>query len=271
MNNNARWNIETLEDRKEKRLRILRISISSILGIAGLLIIASQLFPVLNSYLLGKYMDIRAALILQPLPDNYKQYIQGEFAYYDPGKSYFSNLTQKVSEYTAQNMYTMDPQSNTLKEIVINQEYQGKMKLTIDSVGIKDVTVSSNVESSNEKVYNSYLKYGLAHFKGTPLPGDGGNSFIYGHSAVSTFFTSHPDLPETIFTRLENVDVGQKVQIKKDDKILSYTVRRKKIVEANDYTIFSQSGNKETVTLMTCWPIGIGSKRLIVIAEKDGS
>jgi len=46
-------------------------------------------------------------------------------------------------------------------------------------------------------------------------------------------------------------------------------VRKTKIVDPDDFDILNQQGDKETVTLMTCWPLGIGTKRLVVIAERD--
>jgi sortase A len=115
------------------------------------------------------------------------------------------------------------------------------------------------------------LKNGAAHFKGTPLPGDGGNSFIYGHSAVDSYFSRHDSDPETIFSRLENIEISDTIIIQKDGKILTYVVQKKKIAEPDDFDVIAGNSRKETVTLMTCWPLGIGSKRLIVIGERiDG-
>ena len=51
-------------------------------------------------------------------------------------------------------------------------------------------------------------------------------------------------------------------------KELKYIVRNKKIVEASDFSVLQANGDKETITLMTCWPLGVPSKRLIVTAER---
>lgn len=256
----SEWNFETREKKQRRRLLFLRFTLSIVLGILGLLIISSQIIPLTNSLLEGKRLERQHENIATPLPDSYKQYIQGEFAYYNPGQSYFLNLTDQAQK-----------QSEKVNSVFIDEEYKNDMFIHIDSVNIEKVKITSNVESSDENVYNKYLKDGVAHFKGTPLPGDGGNSFIYGHSAITSFFRSNPDLPETIFTRLENVDIGDKIMIERDDKILSYTVRRKHIAEAEDFSVLQPSSHRETITLMTCWPIGIGSKRLIVIAESNES
>ncbi len=256
----SEWNFETREKKQKRRLLILRFSLSVALGILGILIISSQLIPLTNSLLEGKRLERQDENLAKPLPESYKQYIQGEFAYYNPGQSYFLNLTDQAQK-----------QSETINNVFVNEEYNKDMFIYIDSVDIERIKITSNVESYDENVYNRYLKDGVAHFKGTPLPGDGGNSFIYGHSAITSFFRSNPDLPETIFTRLENVDIGNEIKIERDGRILSYTVRRKHIADAEDFSVLQPSSHRETVTLMTCWPIGIGSKRLIVIAELNES
>ena len=256
----SEWNFETREKKQRRRLLFLRFGLSLALGVLGLLIISSQVIPLTNSLLEGKRLERQDENIAKPLPDSYKQYIQGEFAYYNPGQSYFSNLTNQAQK-----------QSEKVSRVSVDEEYSKDMWVYIDSVDIERVKITSNVESYDENVYNRYLKDGVAHFKGTPLPGDGGNSFIYGHSAITSFFRSNPDLPETIFTRLENVDIGDEVRIEREDRILSYTVRRKHIAEAEDFSVLQPSSHRETITLMTCWPIGIGSKRLIVIAESNES
>jgi len=259
------WNVATHSENKIRRTRIL---VSALLAISGLVVVASQVIPLTKSYVEGMVEQRREDIKVEPVPESYKKYIKEEFAYYDPGQSYFANLSRQLGDLNFSEQYSYDPITKTQKEVLIDSSYDKDMSITIESVGIKDIKISSNVESKDEKVYNQYLKSGVAHFKGTPLPGDGGNSFIYGHSAVESFFNRHRDLPETIFSRLNNIDIGQKIVVNRDDKVLEYTVRNKKIVEPEDFTILQPVQNKETVTLMTCWPLGLGTKRLIVVAEK---
>ena len=261
------WNTKKQELKEKKIAAVTRVIVSSLLALAGLALLGSQLFPLAGSYLEGKIYEIKAGILAAPVPDSHKEYVEGQLAYYNPGQSYFQNLVAATSDGQA-NSYTYDPQTQELKEVVINKEYSKDMRLTIESVGINDIKITSNVESYDEKVYNLYLKSGLAHFKGTPLPGDGGNAFIYGHSAVPSFFNRHQNLAETIFSRLDGVDVGDEVVVNKEGSNIKYIVRSKKIVEPTDFSVLQSQGDKETVTLMTCWPLGIPSKRLIVMAER---
>jgi LPXTG-site transpeptidase (sortase) family protein len=262
------WNTTKQEQKEKKIAKVTRVVISTLLALAGIVLLGSQLFPLAGSFIQGKIYEIKAGILAAPIPDSHKQYVKGELAYYNPGQSYFQNLFVKANGQDQTGSLTYDPISKELKPVVVNKDYTKDMRISINDIRIKNIKVSSNVESRDEKVYNLYLKTGLAHFKGTPLPGDGGNAFIYGHSAVPSFFTNHQNLAETIFSRLENIEVGSEVIVKKDGKDLKYIVRSKKIVEPSDFSVLQSNGDKETLTMMTCWPLGIPSKRLIVIAER---
>ncbi|HOV34450.1 MAG TPA: sortase [Candidatus Dojkabacteria bacterium] len=260
------WNIET---ESTKKIRKMRVTVSLLLATLGLVVVAGQALPIISSYIDGVITQKRAEVMVEPVPESYKTYIENEFAFYDPGQSYFSNLSKQFNVLGISTVSgNASSNKQTTQDIKIDQTYSKDMYITIPSIGIQNIKISPNVESDNEKVYNSFLKGGVAHFKGTPLPGDGGNSFIYGHSAVESFFSRHKDYPETIFSRLENIEIGEEVLITKDDTILKYVVRNKKIVSPDDFSVLQPKLNKETVTLMTCWPLGIGTKRLIVVAEK---
>lgn len=257
-----------VKKQSEKKISNIKKSLSWIFAIVGIVIILSQSVPLLSSYVQGEIQILKQKLMKDPLPESYRQYIEDEFAYYDPGKSYFENLSENAENLQYQGLFTYDPTTKRSKEIVVDSQYKENMYLSISSIEIENIRITPNVESKNEQVYDQFLKFGLAHFKGTPLPGDGGNSFIYGHSAVISFFNKHSNLPETIFTKLEDIDIGDTVKIKRDGNILEYVVRNKKIVSPEDFSILRTQGEKETVTLMTCWPLGVGTKRLVVVAEK---
>lgn len=261
---NPHWNIQTEDQNKIKKTRIW---ISAIFTGVGLIIIASQVIPLTKSYIDGLIEQTRANSKIEPVPESYKTYIESQLAYYDPGKSYFANLTSQIGVLGTSSEY-YDVTTQTEKAIVIDKDYTAPMTINIPSIGISNINITPNVDSYNEETYNKYLKLGLAHFKGTPLPGDGGNSFIYGHSAVESFFSTHQNLPETIFSRLGNIEVGEEVDITKDEEVLKYIVRSKKIVSPDDFSILESQNGKETLTMMTCWPLGIGTKRLIVVAER---
>ena len=180
---NKAWNVNT---HNEKKVQKTRVYISISLATVGLLVILSQTIPLAKSYVDGLVEQLRADMKVNPVPESYKEYIEKEFAYYNPGKSYFANLSEKIDVLGE---YSYDPNSKTQKEVIVDTEYKKDMYITIEDIEINNIKISPNVESSEESIYNQYLKDGVAHFKGTPLPGDGGNSFINGHSAEESFFS----------------------------------------------------------------------------------
>lgn len=267
------WNLEKNDlQKQERKVKNIRIITSTILGIIGLAFLVSQISPLVISYFRGLKVIKSENLVVSPVPSSYKREINGNVAYYDPGSNYWNQLIQNA-ENQGSSTYTTGGVSVDQQAVLVNTEYENSMLINLPSVGIERLNISPNIDSYDERIYNRILKNGLAHFRGTPIPGDGGNSFIYGHSAVEQFFRSNQNNPEVAFSKLEKVEIGDKVEILKDDgsgpKTLSYTVRKKKIVEPTDFSILSPVTNRETVTLMTCWPGGLGTKRLIVIAYRD--
>lgn len=245
----------------------VRYSIAIVLTLVGCVLIGSQSWPLLTSYLNGRVVDAKEEMIVSPVPDNYYNQLE-KLPIYDPGQSYFQNLLTKSSLAYQKNMSTYDPSTKKYRKVVIDKDYHKNMKLSIESIGINNVRVTPNVNSYKKSVYNESLKNGLAHFKNTPLPGDGGNSFIYGHSTIQSFLDSNTNNPEIVFSKLEQAEIGDEVTIQKDNKTLRYTVRKKEIIKSSDFSVLKNSNDKETLTLMTCWPLGIGTKRLIVTTER---
>lgn len=259
-------NDENIEHRQQQKMRTAKYTLSSLLAITGLVILAAQLGPLGLSYLKGKIIQNQSDTIQNPTTASELNPENSDLPYFDPGLSYFQNLIQHIND--GQYIDPDQPQAQRPDEdIKVDKNYSKEMMISIPSIEINDIIVTPNVNSFEEDVYNATLKKGLAHFKGTPLPGDGGNSFIYGHSAVDSFFSSHQNYAETIFSKLENVEISDTVSIIKDGKELKYTVQKKKIADPDDFKVISGIYGKETITLMTCWPLGIGSQRLIVIGE----
>lgn len=254
--------------RQWRRIRTAKYLISSTLALVGLIILSSQLGPLGVSYVQGILLEKQAGQIKDPAPAQVLTPDKGDLPYYDPGTSYFRNLIAHIGSASVAGVSSDGIYPDQQEIIPVDTDYANSMKIFIPAIGISDITITPNVDSLNEKTYNAALKNGLAHFQGTPIPGDGGNSFIYGHSAVNFFFSRHPNDPETIFSRLEQIEIADTISIERDGETLTYVVQKKKITSPNDFDVILGTTDKETITLMTCWPLGIGSKRLIVIAER---
>jgi len=131
----------------------------------------------------------------------------------------------------------------------------------ISKINIK-APVTANVNGDNKLEYNKSLTSGLAHYKGTELPGDGGNIFVFGHSSSDTDGGPYAK----IFRNLNDLNKGDKITVYYKNKKREYTVSEKKVVAADDLSPLNLTDD-ERLTLMTCWPIGTKEKRLIIIAK----
>jgi sortase A len=125
------------------------------------------------------------------------------------------------------------------------------------------------VDSLRESSYEEALSHGFAHFKGTYLPGDEGNVFIYGHSAAGDYADRNPSDVVTAFTRLFKLNIGDKISVSFEGNEYTYIVKKIKEVKPEDTEILHPNTGGKTLTLMTCSPPGLNSRRLIVVASQQ--
>lgn len=135
--------------------------------------------------------------------------------------------------------------------------------LRIDKIKVK-VPVNENVSGIDKNIYNQALKNGLAHYKGTSLPGGGSNIFIFGHSNNDRDTGPYKD----VFARLNELEDNDQITIYYKGKYFKYRVVEKRVVGARETSVLNQTG-EERLTLMTCWPVGTKDKRLVVTAGLD--
>jgi len=145
----------------------------------------------------------------------------------------------------------------------------GEMKLTIQKLGLKNLPVVVNVNSYEENTYMPILDTKLAHFKGTSLPSSNGNTFIYGHSTNELWARTNPTHPQIAFTYLNKMDIGDEINLEFKGKTYKYILQKVRTVSPDDVSPIFSYGDKKTLTLMTCWPPGVGTERLILIADQQ--
>lgn len=219
---------------------------------AGFTMIYQQFFPDFKEYLKLR-VDYYETSNIALASENYVS--RAEYLS-NPGAEYFKELKE---EAVATNQLLADPTSN---------KYKGKFKLSIPSLGIKDVQVIANVESDVEEIYDSFLEGGLAHFNGTGLPISDmkNNTVVYGHSASGNYYERTKD-PTASFSELKNVKIGDEILIKMEGKEYKYRVAKSKIVQPHDVSIVTGEIGKETLTLFTCYPDGNSANRFVVVAN----
>lgn len=133
--------------------------------------------------------------------------------------------------------------------------------IEIEKIDLK-APVIQNVNGEKADSYNAALEKGLAHFRGTAVPGENNNVFIFGHS----FFQNPENEYGKIFSNLGELEKGDEIVVYYRDENFQYFVTDKKIIEESDVSVLLPSPS-EQLTLMTCWPIGKTDTRMIVVAH----
>lgn len=111
------------------------------------------------------------------------------------------------------------------------------------------------------------LSLGLVQLPGSALPGEKGNLFISGHSAVSRFLG---DLggQKAPFAKLTDLKPGDEIIVEVLSNKFVYRVSQIKAVDPSDLSVVPPPDELgRYITLMTCVPPGLNFKRLIVLGK----
>lgn len=108
------------------------------------------------------------------------------------------------------------------------------------------------------------LSKSLAHLPGSALPGEKGNVFISGHSALSQFFV----LKSVPFSRLSDLRKGDQIVVETPGSKFTYEVSDFKVVDPTDVSVIEAlEPQGRYISLMTCVPPGLNLKRLVVLGK----
>jgi sortase A len=124
------------------------------------------------------------------------------------------------------------------------------------------------VDPYDSRIYQLALTKGVAQAKGTKLPGQGGNIFLFAHSSADLLTAERYN---SIFYLAHHLVNGDQIEIWYHNRLFPYVVTGKKIVAPTDTSYLTTKTTGEQLTLMTCWPPGTTLQRLIIIAKPAGS
>jgi len=127
-----------------------------------------------------------------------------------------------------------------------------------------NANVVKNVDPFDSRIYQKALTQGVAHAKGSGLPGFPGNVFIFAHSAINWYQASRYN---SIFYLTNKLEPGDEIFIYYKGSKYRYSVTEKKIVNPGEIDYLSKNQKTSSLTLMTCWPPGTNTKRLIILAN----
>lgn len=159
--------------------------------------------------------------------------------------------TSDVLDYTNPNIwFPTKPQKKVVTPV-------NSYKLSIPKLGISGATVI---------IAGDDLTKSLIHYGGTGLPGEYGNTVIFGHSTLPQFFKGERDY-KAIFSTLPTLKIGDEIIVEYDGVTYRYKVDEMTVTEPNDLSPLEQRFDDSYLTLITCVPPGTYWKRLNVKAR----
>ena len=102
------------------------------------------------------------------------------------------------------------------------------------------------------------LKQGAGHHVGSANPGERGNCII----------SAHNDIFGEIFRELPDLDLDDEVFLYTATRAYQYVVTQKRVIEPTEVDVM-ESTSGPVLTLISCYPYGIDTHRIVVIAELE--
>lgn len=214
----------------KKLIRICAI----IIGLSGFIIFGSTLYPIVEYELYARQEF--PILISSRVEENSFEVFADEDQDYTKASSWFVGAKEQT-----------DTQRNV--------EY---FTLTVPKLGIQNATV---------KVGGEDLSKYLIQYAGTAVPGEVGNSVIFGHSILPTYYD--PSNYMAIFSTIHELKQGDRFFSTYDGITYTYEVESKFEVRPTDLWILEQNKKGSYLSLVTCSPPGDPRKpkRLVVRAK----
>ena len=100
------------------------------------------------------------------------------------------------------------------------------------------------------------LKQGAGHHVGSANPGESDNCII----------SAHNDIFGEIFRDLPDLDLDDEIFVHTASQMYRYVVTQKRIIEPTDVSVMYPTSSP-VLTLISCYPYGIDTHRIVVIAE----
>ena len=226
------------EPSKKAKLSRRKKIIVSILTVSGFSLFAFAVFPILKFQLT---YSTKFKQIINPLSGQ--------------SYNYSAVLGEKDVDYTQlSNWFVNSSENSSLISQTIDND-NSTYYLSIPKLKITDAIVSLG---------SMDLKKSLIHYPQTALPGQLGNTVVFGHSVLPQFFSSKNYL--TIFSTLYKLEQGDEIILRYDKSTYKYIIEEMYEVKPTDLSVLEQHYDNKTLTLITCSPPGTYLRRLIVKA-----
>lgn len=170
-------------------------------------------------------------------------------------------LVEEAREYNDQ-LYQSEGALVGGTDILSDASYESMLDLSgtgaMGSLDIPKINVELPIYHGTGK---EALSNGIGHMQGTSLPVGGENT----HCVL----TGHRGLPSAkLLVRLDEMEEGDLFFLRVGNDTLAYRVNDIRVVEPDDISALKIRAGKDLVSLVTCTPYGINTKRLVVTGER---
>lgn len=226
-------------------MKALKIVFFSIIALLGLFSIACFLYPTVSNLINEHYNESRI--------NEYNGIVNSSSETEIRAALFDAEQYNKIlaTDYSLNDSQAYEQVLNNYYHILdVNDGIMGYIE--IPSINVK----LSIYHGENEDV----LKKGAAHMEGTSFPIGSADS----HACIS----AHSGFPtQKFFDNIDELVEGDKIYIKVLNQTITYTVSGREIIEPNDTSKLKIEKGKNVLTLITCYPYGINSHRLLVHAK----
>ena len=151
---------------------------------------------------------------------------------------------------------------NMEQGILGEESYQKQLNLSgtgmMGTISIPKINVNLPIYHGVEE---EVLVNGVGHLPESSLPVGGENTHC--------LLTGHRGLPNTkLFTRLDEMETGDLFFVTVCGEKLAYQVSEIEIIHPEDVEGLGIQAEKDLVSLITCTPYGLNTKRLVVTGER---
>ncbi len=138
-----------------------------------------------------------------------------------------------------------------------------EFSIVIPKIGAS-AKIFPNIDPNNPNIFLPVLQQGVAHAKGTVLPGMTGDIYLFAHSTDNWWNVGRYN---AVFYLLKDLKAGDDIVLFYQNLRYNYVVSSSEIGDASDVSYLVNShGSEQKLILQTCWPPGTTWKRLFVIA-----
>ena len=219
----------------KKNLPNIFLAIAFLIGLGVFLY--PSLSDLINSFLQAREISRYEQLVSELSTEEYEKMLSDAREYNETLVG--NNLTQNIENVDSSNYYNL---------------------LSLDSTGIMGYLYISKI-SVRIPIYHgtedSVLQKGVGHLAGSSLPVDGESQHIV--------LSGHTGLPSsTLLTDLVELEIGDTFKIDILNQRYTYEVDQILIVEPNETDSLEIEEGKQYATLVTCYPYGVNTHRLLV-------